>query len=369
MMNGNSGSVNPDPANHFTITPGGIPTMSLTTPITLLGVPGSPYTRKMLAVLRYRRITYQLILASHRVPPAGLPRAKVPLLPTFYLPGPSGALEAVTDSTPIIRLFEREFSGRSVIPTDPAMAFINDLLEDYGDEWLTKAMFHYRWYYKADIDHAGDVLPLWSSELLSDADFAKAKQDIIERQVSRLYVVGSNDTTARVIEDSYRRYLGIMEEHFRHQRYVLGERPSSADFAAYGQLTQLTKVDPTPMALTRREAPRVNAWVDRVDDLSGLEPQETEWTRRDAIAQSLRELLGEVGRGYVPVMLANEKALADGAAEVRTEVEGKTWVQKPFPYQAKCLKWLRESYRALSPADRSAVDGILRGTGCERLFA
>ena len=91
-------------------------------PIALSGAPGSPYTRKMLAVLRYRRIPYRLL------PPEGpaladLPKPKVRLLPTFYLPGPDGALEAVVDSTPIIRRLEKERSGRSVIPADPALAF------------------------------------------------------------------------------------------------------------------------------------------------------------------------------------------------------------------------------------------------------
>jgi len=39
-----------------------------------------------------------------------------------------------------------------------------------------------------------------------------------------------------------------------------------------------------------------------------------------------------------------------------------------IPYQAKCLRWLREGHAALAPADRRAVDGLLRGTGCERIF-
>ena len=46
-------------------------------------------------------------------------------------------------------------------PADPALAFLNYLLEDYADEWLTKAMFHYRWHYPADIALAGEVLPRW----------------------------------------------------------------------------------------------------------------------------------------------------------------------------------------------------------------
>jgi hypothetical protein len=79
--------------------------MTLPTPLTLLGVPGSPYTRKMLAVLRYRRIPYKLIVGSHRRD-LGLPKPKVQLLPTFYLPNAAGEIEAVVDSTPLIRRLE-----------------------------------------------------------------------------------------------------------------------------------------------------------------------------------------------------------------------------------------------------------------------
>lgn len=42
--------------------------------------------------------------------------------------------------------------------------------------------------------------------------------------------------------------------------------------------------------------------------------------------------------------------------------------QAPFGYQGKCLKWLRDAYAALSETDRSRVDAVLCGTGCEQLF-
>ena len=67
----------------------------------------------------------------------------------------------MVDSTPIIRRLEEEWEGRSLIPTDPAIAFLDELIEDYADEWLTKAMFHYRWAYAEDIDRAARVLPCW----------------------------------------------------------------------------------------------------------------------------------------------------------------------------------------------------------------
>ena len=54
------------------------------------------------------------------------------------MPDESGNLKAVTDSTPIIRRLDREVSDRNTIPLDPALAFLNYLLEDYADEWGTK---------------------------------------------------------------------------------------------------------------------------------------------------------------------------------------------------------------------------------------
>ena len=52
---------------------------------------------------------------------------------------------------------------------------------------------------------------------------------------------------------------------------------------------------------------------------------------------------------------------------MRCEVQGKEWVQEPFPYQGKCLQWLRIEYARLSDDDRVRVDEILAGTGCELL--
>ena len=110
------------------------------------GVPGSPYTRKMLAYLRFRHIPYELLIGDQSNS-QDLPEAKVSLLPTFYLPNSEGELEAVVDSTPLIRRFEEEYLGRSTLPNNPALNFINYLVEDFADEWLTKAMFHYRLHY------------------------------------------------------------------------------------------------------------------------------------------------------------------------------------------------------------------------------
>jgi hypothetical protein len=198
----------------------------------------------------------------------------------------------------------------------------------------------------------------------------KMSKMISERQISRLYVVGSNDITAPVIEDSYRRFLGIMDELIQRQPFLLGERPSAADLAFYAQLTQLAKFDPTPAKLCMQEAPRVHAWTDIVDDLSGCAVEEgSGWLDRDQLATSLIALLGEVGRTYVPALIANAAALQAGETEMNTEIDGKPWTQPTFPYQGKCLQWIREEFNALSADDQQVVRGILDGTGCEPLLA
>ena len=334
----------------------------------LTGAPGSPYTRKMLAYMRYRHIPYEF-LVDDQAAALGLPEPKVGLLPTFYLPNADGEIEAVVDSTPLIRRFEAEFSGRAAIPSDPALGFLNYLIEDYADEWLTKAMFHYRWYYDADIDAAGTILPLWRGIQASRDELEQRKAFVSDRQISRLYVVGSNDVTAPVIEASYVRFLDIMDALIERQKFTLGARPASADFGIYAQLTQLAKFDPTPAAICMTRAPRVHAWTDLVDDLSGQPAADDAWVSVADAREVLGDLLHEIGRTYVPALLANADAIQRGEKQMATTIDGQPWEQPVFPYQAKCLGWINAEYAALDDTARAHVDEILTGTGCEHLLA
>jgi len=332
----------------------------------LLGAPGSPYTRKMLALLRYRRIPHRMVWGSYFGNPlADHPVPKVKLLPTFYFPGTQG-LEAVVDSTPIIDRLEAEHPGRSVRPEDPVLNFLDRLIEDFADEWLTKAMFHYRWHHAEDAANAGPLLTFWQDPQLSADQARQSSHAFAQRQISRLYVVGSSALTAPVIESSYERLVGIMDRIIERQGFVLGTRPASADFAIYGQLTQLGLVDPTPARYLQRHAPRLRAWLDRAEDLSGHPAGP--WLPCTTIADHLGELLREIGKVYAPFLVANAQAMANGHAAFETRIDGQLWSQPVFPYQVKCLGTLRQAHSALDKEARSTLDVLLRGTGCEILF-
>lgn len=339
-------------------------------PIRLQGVHGSPYTRKMLAVLRYRRLPYRFIIGLPDMPDmpgsgdrSDLPVPKVPLLPTFYLPDAQGELQAVTDSTPLIRRLESAFDERRVVPPDAVLALLNSVLEDYADEWLTRCMFHYRWAHDEDCDKAARILPLYGRVDLPPAALAAMSEHFRRRQVGRLPVVGSNARTAPIIEASYTRFLTAMEAHLQQGQFLLGNRPAAADFAVMGQLTCLSHFDPTPMRLCEQLAPRTYAWVERCEDLCGYEVSEEDWLSADALPDSLLALLREVSRTHMPQLLANARALAAGQAEFETEIDGQPWQQQSFPYQGKCLRWLREEFQALSQPDQQRARAVFEVSG------
>ena len=134
-------------------------------------------------------------------------------------------------------------------------------------------------------------------------------------------------------------------------------------------MTQLGIIEPTSAKITRDISARVRAWLDRMDDLSGVSPKDDDWFDVSNIKEALGPLLTEIGRTYTPVMLANAKAVMAGEKTFETSVDGAQWTQPTSKYQAKTLGWIREAYFDLKSIDQKRVDDIFDGTGCEALFA
>ncbi len=105
--------------------------------LVLAGGYESPYTRKMRAVLRYRHIPFRWVLRDSKWD--DLAEVPVRIVPVIVFPDADGRCdegrgEAMVDSSPQIMRLEREYGGRSVVPGDPALAFIDALIEDFADE-------------------------------------------------------------------------------------------------------------------------------------------------------------------------------------------------------------------------------------------
>jgi glutathione S-transferase len=339
----------------------------MTNPIKLIGNVASPYTRKMVAYLRYKRIPYEVIWrqAEDALAEMNIEAPKPVLLPVFIL-NREGIPTAVTDSTPLIREFEEAYPKRPVLPNDPALNFINYVLEDFGDEWCTKYMFHYRWHFSEDADNAGTILPLGINNSLKDDELTFFKEVFSKRQIDRLWVVGSNNDTAEFIDRSYKNVLSIFETHFKKQPFLLGNFPSSCDFAVFGQFTQLVGFDPTPRKIAHEISPRTVAWVNTLDDRGGLEYQEENLTL-DNLSDSIHELFKEFSTSYVPTMIENHRAIGNSDKEWSVDLAGYPWKQKSFPYQAKCLDWIREEFQNLDQANQEKILNFLTANNCQAL--
>ena len=344
--------------------------MIIKAPIKLIGNNGSPYTRKMVALLRYKHIPYKIIWGEpdEYLDRNNIEKPKPVLHPTFLFENSEKKITAVTDSTPIIRKLERKFTSRSTIPPNPVLRFLNYLLEDYGDEWGTKFMFHYRWHDDKDIDNAGTLLPLYANSTLTNEELSYRKEKIAQRQLGRVWVVGSNKKTAPLIDQCFKKIISILEDHFINFPFLLGFRPSSADFAFFGQLSQLVGFDPTPRSIIEKNSMRTMAWVGKTEDLSGLEPDSEDWISDSKLPETVKRIFCEVGKTYVPTMLKNEEAFKSGEEKWSAEILGREWEQRTFPYQVKCLTWVREEFQSLNFDDQQKVLRLLKDTNCEILF-
>jgi hypothetical protein len=198
--------------------------------------------------------------------------------------------------------------------------------------------------------------------------FEQFKDFISQRQIERLWVVGSNEETAPIIDASYRRFLAAMESHLANQPFMLGKRPGAGDFGLFGQLSQLVGFDPTSREIAHDVSPRTVGWVDKMPDGSGLMPDASDWIAVEDQPASLKRVLSEIGRVYTPAQLANAHAVMTQEKTWQCEIDGAAWRQRTFPYQAKCLQWTRDHYGQLSTTDRGRVDALIAGTGIEPML-
>lgn len=317
----------------------------------LHGALGSPYSLKIRALLRYRRLPH-VWMHGAQTHGAALAQVRAPVIPVLEYP--DGSFH--NDSTPLIYDLEARHAERSVVPPDEARAFIAHLIEDFADEWLTKAMFGYRW-----LDEVDQIqMSRWLAfDALKGGGIEQSQgyaEQFRARQVGRMAIVGCTRENFPLIEQSTRLVLDALEAHVVERHCLFGSRPSLAEFGLFGQLSQLG-VDPTAQAMMRADYPYSFRWLSHVDDMSGIEG---EWDDADAdLPPVIGALLSVIGRVYMPFLLANAAAAEAGEPAFAMTALGRPYGQGMFRYQVKCLTDLRARHAALPAAARSVVDPLL----------
>ena len=320
----------------------------------ILGAEMSPYSVKVRSYFRYKAIPHQWILRNADSQAEYEKHARMPIIPLVVTPEAKG----IQDSTPIIDQLEKLYPEPSIHPDDPVTNFISALIEEFGDEWGNKWMFHYRWARDVDqISSAGRIARMRGPKTSEQEQEAFARQ-VQARMVDRVWFVGSNAATAPQIEAGFLEMLGLLDNHLASRPYLFGGRPAFGDFGLWGQIYQMWR-DPTAGALIEGGAPHVLDWVHRM-----LWPKaEGKFEDWSALKPTLMPILTEqVGRKFMPWTCANEKALADAKEEFSVTLGDKVWTQKPQKYHARSLGMLRARYAAV--ADKAALDPELEATGC-----
>src|SRR5437879_10890648 len=197
----------------------------------IIGAEMSPYSVKVRSYFRYKAIPHKWILRNAASQAEYEKYAKMPIIPLVVTPEGTG----IQDSTPIIDQVEKLHPEPSIHPTDTVAKFISALIEEFGDEWGNKWMFHYRWARDVDqISSAGRIARMRAPHA-SEAEHDKLAAQVRARMVDRVWFVGSNEMTAPQIEAGLQEMLGLPDAHLATRPYLVRARPPYGHLALWGQ--------------------------------------------------------------------------------------------------------------------------------------
>ena len=319
----------------------------------IFGSEMSPYSVKVRSYARYKGIPHEWIPRTTASEEAYRKYARLPIVPTVATPQDEG----LQDSTPIMETLDARFPEPSIHPADPALAFLSALIEEFGDEWGNKLMFHHRWFAQVDQLASAQTLARLAQPQGDEAEVAQWAAMILQRMSTRGHFVGSSPANAPLITGYYFELLDLLEAHLRTRKYLFGGRPAFADFGLGGQMYECS-VDPTCGAGMRARGPAVLDWCHRM-----MEPRaDGSFETWESLAPTLQPLLAYIGRYFLPWTVANARALEAGEAEFTVDLPGGAYSQPPQKYHARSLGMLRARYAAL--ADNAALKAILDEAGC-----
>ena len=319
----------------------------------IFGSEMSPYSVKVRSYFRYKGIPHQWIRRTPENDEEYKKYARIPIVPAVATPEGEG----IQDSTPIIERMDSKFPEPSIHPEDSTLSFLSALVEEYGDEWGNKIMFHHRWWDEVDQIATAHVLARGRTPNADTETIAKTSKMIRERMTGRGDFVGSNPQTAPLIAQYLDDLLEILNTHLADRKYLFGDRPAFADFGLALQLYE-TSIDPTGGGIIRARAGNVLDWCFRMIEPRDDGPFES-W---GSLRPTLEPLIRNIGAYFLPWSMANAKALMAGEESFTVELAGKAYTQPPQKYHAKSLKALRDKYQAI--AYKSELDPILERTGC-----
>ncbi|MEM9569943.1 MAG: glutathione S-transferase N-terminal domain-containing protein [Pseudomonadota bacterium] len=312
----------------------------------------SYYTGKLEAYLKYKNIPYTL----HGMPyeQADMLKEKVGSIQMPIVDRGDGRW--MSDSTPILFELEKENPQTSILPDDPAVAFIARLIEDYGDEWLWRSAMHYRWSFPYGRELLSNILVDEISTPVPMPRFIVRR--MIRRRQIRFFTTrdGVTPHTRAHIEQGYFNALKGMSNILKHRPFLLGNQPSLADFGMTAPMFRHFSQDPEPAEIMRTEAPLVYEWVARMWRAEAVPAG----AFIDTLDDSLIPLLREVCETHLAQLAANAEAFSRQASRFEMTVQGCHYTNMPISrYRVYCLEELRKAFNGLNTEHQATIKQAL----------
>ena len=241
-----------------------MPSTSRTTDVyTLWGGALSYYTGKIRCYMIKKGIAFRELYPPHpdfhsRILPA-VGMMVVPILET-----PDGQI--IQDTSDMIDHFEARLPQPLMIPETPVQRAVAWLLGAFGSEGLLAPGMHYRWSYRAQQEN---FLRMEFGRIAHTGPDREARRAAGEQLMNYfngfLPFLGVNPDTIPTVEAAYLELLDALDIHFQQYPYLIGGRPSIADFGLMAPLFAHLARDPVPATLMKNIAPNVHRWTERMN--------------------------------------------------------------------------------------------------------
>lgn len=276
---------------------------------TLWGTPHSLYTGKIRSYLIKKGLPFRERMPSDaRYLETVLPAIRQKVVPVVQTP--DGRF--LQDTTSMIDDIEAHAPGPAMIPESLILRFVAEVLDAYGAEFLLPTAMHYRWSYRRE------------QESFLEAEFGRSSYQGPDRTEQRnagkramayfsgfLPRLGVSSASIPAIETSYLELLEVLDRHLQAYPYLLGGRPSIADFGFMAPLYAHLGRDPYPANLMKLRAPNVFRWTERMNTPGIYDAEFTGpsgFFPVDAIPKTLEELLRLVFADVAPELGAQVTA-------------------------------------------------------------
>ncbi|MCC5996990.1 MAG: glutathione S-transferase [Oceanicaulis sp.] len=335
----------------------------------IYGADPSYFTRMVEAAMRYMRIPHRALPKSPDVRDRLEARAGTHLIPVVETP--EGWV--IHDSTYIIQLLDMRYPDRPVIPRSPAQRILCRVLDDWIDEWFTRAALHFRW---VDDDGAREGALAIAHDLAGapkdrkpdDGEMAtvQAVADMIlpwGRKAMGVMAAGPDHQDQ--LRAEFAAFLKILEAHFAVIPALFGERLSLADLKTLGAMKAHFAADSVAKAFVTAQAPGLLDWTGRAwERVAGDET----WLDADAIPESLEPLFPLLLDGFGRFLPENRKAVEAGEKWTHFMLEGKPVRMFTRPDAEKSRQAVMAEIAAMSQTDARAAGAALASRGLAFLY-